>query len=424
MTGAMYAAIGGLQSHMSRLNVIGNNIANVNTYGYKKARMTFRESIYTTRKAGSDGNATTGGNNPSQVGYGSVVGSIDLNMNPSTYAPTGFDMDCMIMGEGFFLVGDKTNMVKSANDIQGMTLTRVGDFTFDSQGYLCDRAGQIVYGFATVQNPFYNPKAKEPLPTASAEEKAAYEKVKNPTMISTQLTPLRLPLMAAKPDTTDKTQTWAEGDPVYPVLGKPDTNNNNAHYNAAANGSDPLDGAPIKFDGYDGTPSTNANTGTYGTTSIIANTQDKCVQLNTLSIGKDGCVTGIDDNDNTVVVGYVAVANVDSPSGVTHINGPYYKALGGAGQVRVACLGGVLKDKYLANKEVTGTGTAAVAPSPDEAIMSGGSNTIENGGLESSSTDVAEEFANMITTQRGYQANTRIVTVTDSMLEELVNMKR
>ena len=78
----------------------------------------------------------------------------------------------MIMGEGFFLVGDKTNMVKSANDIQGMTLTRVGDFTFDSQGYLCDRAGQIVYGFATVQNPFYNPKATEPPPTATPEQKA------------------------------------------------------------------------------------------------------------------------------------------------------------------------------------------------------------------------------------------------------------
>ena len=414
MTGAMYAAIGGLQSHMSRLNVIGNNIANVNTYGYKKARMTFRESIYTTRKSGSDGNATTGGNNPSQVGYGSVVGSIDLNMNPSTYAPTGFDMDCMIMGEGFFLVGDKTNMIKSGSDLQGMTLTRVGDFTFDSQGYLCDRAGQIVYGFATVQNPYYDPTVPDPGPAGSAADKEKYEKVKSPTMISTQLTPLRLPLMAAAPDKTKPDETWEEGDPVYPVLGKVDANNNNAHYNAAANGTDPLDGSTITYN------ATNNQNGAFGVTKIKPNTEDKCVSLNSLSIGKDGCVTGIDDNDNTVVVGYVAVANVDSPSGVTHINGPYYKALGGAGDVRVACLGGTLKGKYLANKEATGTTT----PGPEDAIMSGGSNTIENGGLESSSTDVAEEFANMITTQRGYQANTRIVTVTDSMLEELVNMKR
>ena len=77
MTGAMYAAIGGLKSHMSKLNVIGNNVANVNTYGYKAQRMTFKESMYTTSRSGSNGGPTAGGNNPSQVGYGCSVGSID-----------------------------------------------------------------------------------------------------------------------------------------------------------------------------------------------------------------------------------------------------------------------------------------------------------------------------------------------------------
>ena len=413
MTGAMYAAIGGLQSHMSRLNVIGNNIANVNTYGYKKARMTFRESIYTTRTAGSDGNTTTGGNNPSQFGYGATVGSIDLNMNPSTYAPTGYDLDCMITGEGFFIVGDKVTEIRDGSDIQGMSLTRVGDFTTDPKGYICDRAGNIVYGFATVQNPYYDPSVADPGPTGTPEQKAEYEKVKDPTMVSTQLVPLRLPLMAAKPDVA-KGETWSEGDPVYPVMGTEDKDNNQAHYNAAANGLDPLTGKAI-------TLQTKPNkAGNFGTTSIWPNTEDKCVQLNSMSIGPDGCITGIDDNDNTVVVGYVAVANVDSPSGVTHIGGPYYKAMGGAGSVRVACLGGILKDKYLSNKQAPTTGSL----NPEEMIQSGGKNEIKNGGLESSSTDIAEEFANMITTQRGYQANTRIVTVTDSMLEELVNMKR
>ena len=64
MTGAMYAAIGGLKSHMTKLNVIGNNVANVNTHGYKAQRMTFQESIYTTSKSGSNGGVTLGGNNP------------------------------------------------------------------------------------------------------------------------------------------------------------------------------------------------------------------------------------------------------------------------------------------------------------------------------------------------------------------------
>ena len=116
MTGAMYAAIGGLRSHMSKLNVIGNNIANVNTFGYKSQRMTFKESIYGTTRSGSNGGVTAGGNNPSQIGYGCSVGSIDLNMSPSTYSPTGVDLDCYIDGDGFFMVGDKLTKEVEYND--------------------------------------------------------------------------------------------------------------------------------------------------------------------------------------------------------------------------------------------------------------------------------------------------------------------
>ena len=107
MTGAMYAAIGGLKTHMTNLNVIGNNIANVNTAGYKAQRMIFQETIYTTSRAGSNGTEIRGGNTPSQIGYGSQVGSIDLNMSPGTFNPTGVAMDCMIEGDGFFLVGNR-----------------------------------------------------------------------------------------------------------------------------------------------------------------------------------------------------------------------------------------------------------------------------------------------------------------------------
>lgn len=81
MTGAMYAAISGLKSHMTKLNVIGNNIANVNTNGYKSARTTFRETIYTTLTAGSGGTDVTGGINPNQIGYGCNIGTIDLDMS-------------------------------------------------------------------------------------------------------------------------------------------------------------------------------------------------------------------------------------------------------------------------------------------------------------------------------------------------------
>ena len=149
-------------------------------------------------------------------------------------------------------------------------------------------------------------------------------------------------------------------------------------------------------------------------------------QLKEMQIDKNGAIIGVASNGDTVVVGYVAVANVDSPDGVTHMDGPYYKAMGGAGGVRVSALGGVLEGKYLGNqvvKEANGN-DPAVVPDPADAIVNEKSVEIRNGGLEASSTDVATEFSEMITTQRGYQANTRIITVTDSMLEELVNMKR
>ena len=107
MTGAMYAGISGLKTHMQNLNVIGHNLANVNTYGYKSQRMIFRESLYGTTVAGSNGTEIRGGVNPSQIGYGVQVGTIDLNMSTSTYTPTGYPMDCMVNGDGFFLVGDK-----------------------------------------------------------------------------------------------------------------------------------------------------------------------------------------------------------------------------------------------------------------------------------------------------------------------------
>ena len=90
-----------------------------------------------------------------------------------------------------------------------------------------------------------------------------------------------------------------------------------------------------------------------------------------------------------------------NPNGVTHVDGRYYQAKDGAGEMRVTTIGGAV-----------------------EGVESAGDTALITGGLESSGTDLATEITNMITVQRGYQANTRIVTVTDSMLEELVNMKR
>ena len=371
MTGAMYAAISGLKAHMEKLNVIGNNIANVNTYGYKAARTTFSESLYTTLTSGSNGTATVGGVNPSQLGYGCNVGTIDLNMSTGNYVPTGNALDCMINGTGFFLVGDKaagtvsdTTDTLAETNAQNLLLTRVGDFKFDSQGYLTDGSGNVVYGFVTCSNDTTNPGVCDS---------------DNPG-ISTQLVPIRLPLSA-----NGKTDGVDAGTAIFPGVNDQGQNVYDAGY---AGKSNVTDGTTIKVD----------------SVSIDA---------------KTGKITAVNQADNSIiVVGYIPLASVTNPAGVTHVNGPYYRADEGAGTCSVSSIGDVLNGKYLNNVTDPTAVTNAVQ------IFGAGSTNLITSGLESSGTDLATEISEMITTQRGYQANTRIITVTDSMLEELVNMKR
>ena len=439
MTGAMYAAIGGLKTHMSKLNVIGNNIANVNTYGFKAGRMTFKESIYTTSRSGSNGGATAGGNNPSQIGYGCSVGSIDLNMSPSTYAPTGRGLDVYMDGEGFFLFGDKEGGILDATDLSKLDLSRVGDLWIDPDGYICNHQGAVIYGFARVQNPDYDPNApKDP-------NDKDYDAKKIPeTIVSSQLVPLRVPLSAAAPTeengglidsgktdadgNTIFTAQWEEGDPVYPWLQTETIAGKTYQTNQYAD----VTGKAIEVGGNNNGGGAGGTTTTEGSRIIAAADTDPLsvsgvmhIQLKSVSVEKNGAIQGIAANGDTVVLGYVAVANCDSSDGVTHVDGPYYKALGGAGKIRVSALNGVLEGKYLGNqvRSTDANGTESI-PDPSDAILNDKDIELINNGLEASSTNIANEFSEMITTQRGYQANTRIVTVTDSMLEELVNMKR
>lgn len=309
MVKSMFSGIAGLRAHQQKMDVIGNNIANVNTYGYKAGRVTFRESIYQTTSSSSDGNDVFGGSNPSQVGYGSEVGTIDLMFASGAYAPTDSSMDCMIDGQGFFIVGNKGVEIElKADDPEGVSkemsklmLSRVGNFTFDGEGYLCDGAGNIVYGFQY---------------TSGAIDDGV-------------LQPIRAPYV----------------DSSGNILTPGDTN-----------------GTPMK--------------------------------LNSLSISKTGEIIGSDPDGKSVTVGMLAIANVPNPNALEKTQGPYYSIRENTGNV-------------LPFKPGEGT-TGAIL----------------NFGLEMSNVDLAKEFSEMITTQRGYQANTRIITVTDEMLEELVNIKR
>ena len=368
MTGAMYAAIAGLRTHMNKMNVIGNNIANVNTNSYKSQRAVFKDAMYTLYQRGSDGSSENGGKNPSQIGYGSQVSTIDLDMATGTYT-LGRSTDCMIYGDGFFMVGKKNlaDNITSMNpdSIKGLTLTRVGDFQFKSDGYLCDGNGNPVYGFLTTG---IDPAGK--------------------VTVSDQLVPIRLP----------KIETAEDGK------------------------------MEVKF------PVPNEETGRLQDYKPEGEEAAELpnVRLDSISINPDtGAITGTDkDTHQLITIGYLAIANLTNPNGVTHTNGFYYKAGDGAGDMDVSLLGGGAEKLGITHvngstfeQDSADVGGEAVM-SDQLRIGSAGGTNLMTGGLEGSNVDLANEVSEMITTQRGYQANTRIITVTDSMLEELVNMKR
>ena len=440
MTGAMYAAIGGLKTHMTNLNVIGNNIANVNTTAYKAQRMIFQESLYTTRRAGSDGTAVRGGNTPSQIGYGAQVGSIDLNMAPGTFNPTGFGLDCMIDGDGFFMVGDKDLVLDSGDNLNRAMLTRAGDFDMDAKGYITDGQGNVVYGFQMVYNPNYIEGADE---ATIAANRANGINVQDKLILSTQLVPLRFPLKAVEPTVANGgidaagNHRWEAGDPVYDILGACPEPTDGALQSTERknlsladdtfydeNGAFQIDQLPEGAGSSDGM----ADNALAALPSYIPipNRDDTQVDLESLSINENGAIIGTASNGDAVIVGYIAIAQVTAPNGVTHTGGPYYKAQEGAGEMTVGIAGGIFPSgTYLNNaKLVEGDGDDAYTPELKNLLGQMKSIKVQGSGLEASTADVATEFANMIVTQRGYQANTRIVTVTDSMLEELVNMKR
>ena len=414
MTGSMYASIAGLRTHMQKLSVIGNNVANVNTEGYKKQRTVFRDSVYSMYTSGSNGTEVIGGINPSQIGYGSRVGSIDLNMSSSSYNP-GSPMDCALTGDGFFLVGDK-EVAKSIdgtdpNSLKSLTLTRVGDFEFKADGYLCDGNGNPVYGF---------------LVTGMEDGKP---------VVSDQLVPIRKPRWEKVPTTKleedDDGNEIAVPDYKYKIRYPTDIVKEGEGDDAKAVVGPLTDTVKPQ----DKSNRVDASTG--AATEDESKMKDlDLAEFSSISIDKgSGAITGYSREGNEpVIIGYLAIGSVSNPNGVTHVGDSYYQCQEGAGDLRVCMLGGKQKELGITNvnsymcQALNEDGTPAEDGKPvypaGTAILGTGGTEMMTGFLEGPNVDLAEEISALITTQRGYQANTRIITVTDSMLEELVNMKR
>lgn len=267
MLRSMYSGIGGMKNFQVKLDVIGNNIANVNTYGYKKGRTTFKDLVSQQISGATAPGATTGGVNPKQVGLGSQLAAIDTIHTQGSLQTTGRPLDIAISGDGFFALTDGTNTY----------YTRAGNFYIDKDGSLVNSDGLKVVG--------------------------------------------------------------TEGPIILP---------------------------------------TNAQS---------------------MSIGKDGSIS--------IVAGTEALA----PD----------QAGGNIGLVKFANPDGLQKaggNLYLESDNSGEPADALLVPGE------GGSGTLVSGALEMSNVDLSEEFTEMIVAQRGFQANTKIITTSDEILQELVNLKR
>ncbi len=148
MLRAMDSAVSGLRAHQNKLDVIGNNIANVNTFGFKSQSYSFKEAMYQTSTTSTKGSENAGGVNAAQYGYGSMMGSISTDMSASTPTYVG-GLNASVDGEGFFITFPKSTETVTVADMKktDFDYTRVGQFNIDGNGYLTDANGNFVYGF-------------------------------------------------------------------------------------------------------------------------------------------------------------------------------------------------------------------------------------------------------------------------------------
>ncbi|MFS0823606.1 flagellar basal-body rod protein FlgG [Bacillus sp. 1P02SD] len=307
MLRSMYSGISGMKNFQTKLDVIGNNIANVNTYGFKKGRTIFNDIMSQTINGATAPGQSLGGVNPKQVGLGSSLAAIDTIHNSGSTQTTARILDLAIAGDGFFQVSPTDTPTTGFS--QDAVYTRAGNFYMDQEGYLVTSAGMYVQGFS---------------PNAVIE----------PTDVNSGLFDFNVSPPEYNP-------TNIAGEPA-------------------------IDYKPIQIP----------------------------TDAKSMSIGKDGSVTYVDAAGTLRWAGQLVLAKFPNTGGLEKVGGNLFQQSSNSGIPVVNFAG------------------------------ESGLGSIESGALEMSNVDLSEEFTEMIVAQRGFQANTRIITTSDEILQELVNLKR
>ena len=411
MINSLRSGVTGLRTHQTRMDVIGNNIANVSTVGFKRSRVTFRE-VLGQLKLGVGRIAGGKGINPSYVGRGTSVGAIDQDWSQGSFEATNLVTDLALSGDGFFLIGadDRT------------MLTRDGSFTFNGDGELVNSTGLNVQGWRIDDNGEAD--------MSTLRDIAIDFVTQAPT--SPKYTELARMAGNLSADAADG-ETITISTPLYDEQGRvhnavieftktatPNTWDYEVRYegsatpppfaNVTGQATFDVNGDLIGPPGIDltwdasyvsGAPTVSFDLGEItqysGSTTATIGDQDGYAAGHFLnySIDPEGVISLNFSNGEQKAIYQIALGNVHNPNGLLQLGENLYGASGASGDMITGRPGSEFSQ------------TSVVA-----------------GALEMSNVDLGTEFTDMIVTQRGYQAAARVITTSDELLQEIVQLKR
>lgn len=421
---SLYSGLSGLNANSLQLSLIGNNLSNVNTAGYKSSSASFQDLLSQTLNGGS---AST---NPQQVGLGTMAAGTNMSFSQGSLQTTGIGSNAAIQGGGFFVVGDG----------QESSYTRSGDFHVDAFGNLVTADGAFVQGYTTK-----DPITGRIIPTGALSNINMPPGTLFPPTSTTNLRLIaNLNADAAVNDTFSSsvriidslgashqlTITWTNTGPgawdyditipavdVGGLATDPPVSVGTGSMAFDANGvlTTPAANFDIEITGFangaaDMTTATNnainfelfnlkgtANLSGFAAPSATSSSSQNgfaAGSLSSFAIGTDGTIQGIFSNGQTAELARLALATFNNPNGLLKTGQNKFSASNSSGEPSIGVPG------------------------------AGGRGTTAGGALELSNVDIANEFINMLIAQRGYQANSRIITTTDSVLQEAINLVR
>ncbi len=393
MLRSLFSGISGLRTHQTMMDVTGNNIANVNTNGFKSSSTQFQDTLSQMLRAAGAPQGTTAGSNPSQVGLGVRVAGVTTNFGQGSAQQTGRSLDLMINGDGFFVT-------KSVNET---LYTRAGALTFDVNGTLITGEGYKVQGWQA-------DAATGAISTTggTGDIKLPISTLMQPQATTTSVFEGNLPADAAVgttlPASIDVFDAQGARSTLSVTFRKDSATSWSVLEGTTNLGSITFTGGGSAHTTTPGTLTSAAGigldlasvTGFAGTTSIKTGSQDgyQVGSLTAFTIGPDGVLTGIFSNGLKQPVAQIATATFANVAGLEKAGGSTYRTTVNSGAARVG------------------------APGLDDR------GALSSGMLEMSNVDLAAEFTNLIIAQRGFQANSRVITSSDELLQDLVNLKR